>query len=1222
VPSNATDPAIQCLDKVAAEASSRLQQTVTRIAPRDGALTWKAASVHPLQALETEYQGIVHDAVRGITNPDTRKTVESQALGNFFFFDGGTPRLLGVGQGQPYNGAQFPFLEDRLREARIQLKAAEQLMTPPPNQQIDGVELREYLMASYNAAVAVRDAFYALPGSANWPVPAIDEASQQLAGVGQAIQSTHLIRDFEVIIQHLRKAIAALEVALIGLCSAQMFYVIEPFYLFRLLVRYRIESERALSNEAVAEASATLTDLVTNGHAWLSAWLRDKIVELAARIAAVDPSGNTLFFLKGGRAIRYLEGNPDGGKNDWDTQIVINPELPAAAWYALFLRVSNEVLLALKDFKTEFYMLLHHHANDFMNELAAVAIGMDVEDPPVEMEYDEVFDRMEIDDLDDRMEIDDPPDDVPAANKANCKAELIDVGLPRYDTVEAREQWEELRNNILVYADGIPYPGYLYYIGEYVQMIRQVFAGLSPSLRKAPARIERLYGILMLPEVGPVIQQEYEAIPPELLPQSLALVAQIADIPTRYVYVVLLRQFAEAYALAKDPGPAQTDPGLQVAPGLAQVFDASFAAELPNAHERAAYSPALQQAITASATWTAGCGLLADAIGFCQWVSRGMETHFIARATFMTDQQAVLGTFLRTLYGNAIFSPTEELEVQMAINGSFAARLQAQYTQSPRIADLDPVTYLSIGLYSPKEDADPETILELVQPVVEQYLLANPGIFTMFVDTTAYAIRLYWQIEQAITPFTYRPLAAEIAVQPPPGRPLLSYIWGLPLLGLRDLILEYRGEAAEIEEFGRRTRLLETGAALTEIMTRAANPEPPNPAVVAIRRGTGHHLMISSANHAIGHDAGYPQSYYPDMAFQVVLTPNRVALHNALTMAAAATLDRSLDLLAINQGHGEMGEFADWNEDDLKTYMVAPLFAAGIRANNIVLDFCLSSSLIEAFAPLCAPDGIIISAIYTISEVIVTTDFWTTVQPALQQRNLGALQQALTDRARTVSAEVTGHAQLRPVRSASEAQIAQHLRAFPNDRDAISITRYLLRIARTLEDANMNLGLVYAQLSAVQALANLGFVEQQILANLPPHESQFTAATRSTIEAQFKNRLIQILTQPQYGLQLNVAGKPPFGDGSLWELVKNHQYWLLALAAGLTRCPTPLTRFDGTGRQLTLDAALSGPVIAQDVQDLINEVYAGSPAEVQQILNQLLGNQTVSILNQIVNYLQ
>lgn len=1214
-PPPANDPAARCLDQVAAIASARLRQAISRVAPRDAALTWKAAAVHPLQTLETEYQGIVRDAVRGIDNVDRRKQIEGKALGEFFFFDAGTPRLLGVGQGEPYGGELFPFLEDKLREARNQLKAATLALQPPPGARVDGAALRKHLKAAYDATRAVREAFLTLPGSRQWPVPPIVAAGAALTGIADAIRTTTSPDGFALIIQHLKQAGASLDEAVAGLGTVQMFYVIESFYLFRLLIRYRIEAPRGLTDDAIAEASGALTDIVANGHDWLANWLRDKIVDLAARIALVDPSGNTLFFLKGGRALRYLEGAPQRGKNDWDTQIVINPELPPAAWYELFLRVSNAVLLALKDYKAELYMLLHHYAARFAEELSALPAPMAVDPPGPSQLFDVVLDRMEEDELADRMEVDEPPDDIPDRSKANCKAELIDIGLPRYDSVEAREQWTRLRQDILVAPDGIPYPGYYYYVAEYLLMIREVFAGTSPALRKAPARIERLYGILQLPGVAPLIEQLGHG-PAEHMPQSFTLVGQVGDLPARYALIALLADFVEAYGLDKDPGFAAT-------------LDSAFAESLPRAAQLAPYSPALREAIAGAANWTPGFGTLADAIGFCQWFSQGVEAHLEARGTFVLGQLGIFNSFLRFFFANGPFRPDDELEVQAAVRGSYGAWQQADYVMSTRIGDLDPPTYLSIGLYSARDNADPATILELVSPIIAECLQPNADRFNVIQDPDANAILIYWAEPQPIEPFmkeplAYAPLAIEISVIPPPARPLLSYVWGLGTLSLRDLVREYRRDAARIEEYGRRSRLRRTADTLVEIMTRAANPEPRNPALAAMRRGIGHHLMISSASLAVGPGGAYPASYYPDMAFEVLLTDNRPALRAALTLPAMPDppADRSLDLLVINQGHGGIGAFDHWSADDLRTYLVEPLRASGVRASIIVLDFCLSASLIDAFAPLCAPGGVIVSNVYSIAEVIMTTEVWSAIQPALAARNLGAVQAAINARAQAVSAGVTGLAHLQDVRTWTEPQTAQYLQAFPADFDAISITRYLPAIATALQDPAATLAQVFANLAAVRAMPNLGLNERVVLVGLPAQAAGMTLAILAAIQTQLQNRLHAILTQPQYGLQRNVDGLPLFGPHSLWELVRHHRMQLLALAAGLERCPTPFTLFDADTQELNLDANLAGAIIAPPIAALLQQIEPNAPVEVQQIIALLFQQQAVTNLNGINNYLQ
>jgi hypothetical protein len=846
VPLPDNDPAVIGLDRLATIASEQLGQQVTRSIPADSGLGWKSGSIHPLQVLGTQYPGIVHDAVRGMIDPEARKQAESKALGQFFFFDAGAPRLLGVGPGEAYAGRPYPLPSDQLRAIRRELKAARQLLQPPQGVAVDLPGARQHLLSAWRVADGLRGAFLTIPGSAGWPVAPIVEAGQQLAGLDQVIPTGNLAQ-LSIAYRQIKAAADALDEAVSGVGTVQIFYVIEGFYLFRLLVRYRLKSSRAISPEAAATASGMLTELLANGHDWLSEWLRDKIVDFAARIAAVDPSGNTLFFLKGGRAIKYLEDQPEGGRNDWDTQIVINPLLPAAGWYALFVRVVNEALLALEQYKFEFYMLLNHHAPDFEQELddaqAEAEAAEDAQDDgaeeedldaepvvdPIDMGIEAMFDLF-------------AAEEEPAGPKeTNCKGELIDIGLPRYDSVEAYEQWTQLRGQILVADDGIPYPGYLYYVNEYLLMLRQVFAGASPSARKAPTRTKRLYGILGLAGTQVAIDGETAAAE-LLLPLSFAQVSQEPDLATRYALRAALVQFAEAYGFAKEP---------TFAAAFDQWLQPMLQGLVPQVAFPAAFMAGIQEM---GAGWTPGYQRLAGAIAFCQWVSNQMEAHLTQRGRQLGSDPA-LRAFITAMA--AIFPQWEEWELQLALGGSLAAAQQADYAQYAHVDELDPVTYASLGFYSPLENADYDTIYELVTDWVE----GCAGGFTVVPDDADRAIRLYWN-EQTIGLFTYAPLAAEAVLEQQPARPLVSWIWGVPMLGLPDLVRQYRRTAAQTEEFGRREVDRRTAAALTDISTSLANPEPPNPAIAALRDGRCNNLMISSASNAAGRNAAYPQPYY------------------------------------------------------------------------------------------------------------------------------------------------------------------------------------------------------------------------------------------------------------------------------------------------------------------------------------------------------------------------
>lgn len=1213
------DAAVQCLDRVAVAAGSRLQQTIVRAHPRDAALGWKAASVHPLQPLETDYQGIVRAATRDAGDLDLRKTLEGEAMGDFFFLDSSPPRLLGVGEGEGYRGKAFPLLADRLTDVRRQLAKAAGLLEGEVVRG-EAAKLRGYFQQAYDGIVELLRACYALQGSRHWDVAPVAEAERQLGGAPQDIQTAEEWADFKQILKQLRASAGALRAVLSGVGTVQMFYVIESFALFRLLVRYRLDADHAISPEAVRAASSALTDLVTNGHPWLSDWLCKKMAELAARIAAVDPSGNTLFFLKGGRALAYFQGTPENGKNDWDTQIVINPNLPGAAWYDLFLRVSNEVLLALQDFKLQFYMLLNSHAAQFEQELASLPPPTEGDEPEAASGGGDLPDPLDIEDRSNPMDPDDAPA-MPAAQRANCKAELIDVGLPRYDTVEAREQWEMLSvpGAILTAADGVPYPGNLYYIDEYIQMLREVFAGDSSSPGKATSRIARLYAILQLPGSGAVVADQRSLIPPSTLPLSIACVDQVADAPTQAAHIVLLRQFAKAYRLAADPGLAGFFDGI-----YAQAFS-EFFVQLPSARQ-VAYPDALSQAIdalVADDAWPAGYTMLANAVGFAEYVSQLMEAHFTARAEFLRQetQRELLDPVIGQI--EALFPAHEESELQLAGGGSFAAGLQADFVFFPRPEELDPVTYLRFGLYSPKPEADPAFMLALLEEPLAQYIALNPGTFTLQQATPASPIRIFWAQPQTFGNAAYTPLAIEIVAEPPPQRPLLSFVWGNPLLSLRGLIAQYRHWAADVVEYGRRKVLRRTAADLVEMLTSAENPEPLNPALVALRRDDCHHLTISSDSNSVGDGERYPASYYPDTAYEVTLTANREALRRQLTFGGPP-MTRTLDLLVINRGAGDIGGFAGWDSHDLTEYLVEPLVASGVSANFILLDFGVSASLIETFAPLVAPGGDIVSTLYGIPDVVMSTALWTTIQPALLRRDGVAIEQALTARSRQITHSLTGSVHLEEVRNgASEDQIAAHILIHPDDRDPISIIRYLPRIAELLAaDADLGAEAIHSALLTIKMMPSLGYAEQGILGPVPGRTA-LTAPIRAQIEATFAQRVSSILTLPYYRLQLPVAGLPLFGSQtSLWSLVRDHRGELLSLALGLPRCPTPFVKWHKSNRSLTMDAELAQFPLPSEAQRLVSRIDPTAPADAQTICLQLLNSGVASTLNPVPEYLQ
>ena len=311
--------------------------------------------------------------------------------------------------------------------------------------------------------------------------------------------------------------------------------------------------------------------------------------------------------------------------------------------------------------------------------------------------------------------------------------------------------------------------------------------------------------------------------------------------------------------------------------------------------------------------------------------------------------------------------------------------------------------------------------------------------------------------------------------------------------------------------------------------------------------------------------------------------------------------------------------------NELHDNLVEPLIASGVRAHLIVLDFCVSASLLATFAPLVVPGGRILASLYSIAEVVFTTELWAEIQPALQRRSIPDIRNAILARASRISRSLTGAVHLEQVRQgASEKQVAEHLLLCPDDRDAISIIRYLPHIAEVLAGpAGGDAQAGHLHLLEVKQSANLGYAERAVLGPVPGLGTPFTPAMRSQVEFAFANRVLAILTSPTYGLQLPVAGLPLFGTGiSLWSRLRDHREELLALAQGLPRCPTPFALWKKRNLALKLDSALAAPHLDPTTSGLISQVEPQAPADVQTIRHQLTKSGTAAVLIPIKRYLQ
>lgn len=566
------------------------------------------------------------------------------------------------------------------------------------------------------------------------------------------------------------------------LAAVKMNHLIDSFYLFRLLVNYRLESNEEISEDLRAELSGDLTKLLHNGDRvrmrWLTDWLAKKIGELGARSGALNANGKqrVIFFLKGGRALNYFLGTPEKGENDWDTQVVIDPSLPAEEWYACFAEVHDAMLVALKTFKTEFTQLVKDNAPQFSAYLEGAT--------PQEVDDEEVDDNEE-GDVDSLKE------------HANCKAELIDIGLPRRDSPSALEEWTHLSApGALLQSDGVIYPHRGYYLNEYLMMVRDAFT--SAEVRKAPKRITRLGLILQSDRGREGAPSAAEAKRLAALPATARMVAALGDKGKRELFNLIVAQFVEAYNLHQDTE-------------LAVYFDKECVALIS---DPPALPATLDGLLDSSQRETASI------VSVAHHLSTRMDEHWASRHAFFEERLSFFGDFVQNL--SRLTGPAlQKVNAQFAVASSYAARLHAEHLRI-QVDGLEPIRRILVKLQC-TQGSSKLAVMDAVRADIRRAAEATQKLRVVEVsEADKQSLLLYWHEKVSIGRFTYAPLVMKVRVAEQKGKqlPVLSSIQGMPVLDPRYLVADYLKKTAKIEERGARRVLASATAAVSEMLSK------------------------------------------------------------------------------------------------------------------------------------------------------------------------------------------------------------------------------------------------------------------------------------------------------------------------------------------------------------------------------------------------------------------
>ena len=557
--------------------------------------------------------------------------------------------------------------------------------------------------------------------------------------------------------------------------AVKMNHLIDTFYLFRLLVQYQVESQAEISDELRMEASSSLTKLLHNGDqakmGWVSQWLTKKIAELGTEINTLNKPNKqrVIFFLKGGRALNYYLGTPEKGENDWDTQVVIDPRLPAEEWYDCFNEVHDRLLVMLSAFKTEFTDLVQKNSAQFAEYLKDKS-GPAATD-------DEEIDENEASDINSLSE------------HASCKAELIDIGIPRRDSPSALEEWTHLSaQGALLSTNGVIYPHRDYYINEYMMMVRDAFVP-NADVAKSPKRITR-FGLIL--ESG--ADDSPSAIEKVALPQATSAVAALGAKGRRALFGAALSQFIEAYNLHQDKE-------------LAAHFDREFVSTLAN-------PPALSAAL--AAVLTDAQKAIASDVGVAHALSVRMDEHWARRNEFFESQGAFFDRFVLDL-ARLTTDGLRGVQSQFAIAGSYAARLHKRHLRHASDG-LEPIRRILVKLQCP-QGRDRAAVMGAVAKTITDAATATSKLTVTTGEKQA--LLIYWNQKVTIGAFTYAPLVMKVRVAEQTGTllPVLSSIDGLPVLDLRYVAADYLRKTSKIDEPGARRILASATTAVSEMLS-------------------------------------------------------------------------------------------------------------------------------------------------------------------------------------------------------------------------------------------------------------------------------------------------------------------------------------------------------------------------------------------------------------------
>lgn len=523
--------------------------TVTDAAQRSAAASWQALAVHPLQVLETGYQDVVRAAGASARTDDERRDVESEALSRFFAL-GSTPLLrLEVPPGALDTLlSDKPLVEDLLDQMASAASLVREKLDHPAWGDVTIADLASVVTWATRAVTAMA------PAGVRAPLPAgVEQAARYLGMLDTGWSGPDAVAAWVNAHQnHVREAdlqdlLATLQDELVvplrrpdnAVAAVRALYNIESFTLVRLL--HRFEGGTASAPMPV-DRRRVASGLVTGAMhpATLTAWHEKQVAALSAAITTVDGALRTQlgtarpvtrFYLKGGRALFTALGTPELGGNDWDTGILIDPDLDPEAWYTAFAGVHDVVVRTLDGFRYGYTQELHRTTPATRVLASAASAGPDLDNAALSEAAESAEDQLH------RAQLVRRPHLAAAApgalgqvaqrvgRPAGVNGELVDVGIPTRSSVELLELWRTMTVAAQPGVSGtaLPVPTLPYFVADLSTILREAVADeQSEPDHKLGKRLVRLATVLAGAGLGAEVARRRERLA-AVLPRTVEL---------------------------------------------------------------------------------------------------------------------------------------------------------------------------------------------------------------------------------------------------------------------------------------------------------------------------------------------------------------------------------------------------------------------------------------------------------------------------------------------------------------------------------------------------------------------------------------------------------------------------------------------------------------------------------------------------------------------------